>query len=262
MRCLLAALLSLALYGEAARAADMEAGAAPQGDAKVGRQVFDAYCAKCHSFDPARADKRGPHLAGLLQRRYAAVAGFPYRMVWPQADPVWTLEQLHAYLEIHRLAEPAIRADLIAFLRAVTGPEATDPVFGDAELGESLFNAKCAYCHSLVPERASGTRSDGRYEAITRALERHPWEPPAAASETVTETGTATETVPLRRGPHLAGLLTRAPGGVAGFSYRFVFDIPGPSWTAADLDAYIAFHARLEPLERADLIAFLSKAAR
>ena len=256
MRGLLAALSILALIGTVTQAAEPTAGSAAAGDAKLGRQVFAAYCAKCHSLDPARTDKRGPHLANLLQRRYAAVPGFPYRMVWPKADPVWTVEQLHAYLEIHRLAEPAIRADLIAFLLAVTGPEATEPVFGDPDLGESLFNAKCAYCHSLVPEPAPVARSDGRYEVITRALESHPWEPPAAAPEA------ATESVSLRRGPNLAGLLARAPGAAAGFPYRFVFEIPGPTWTAADLDAYIAFHARLEPLERADLIAFLSKAAR
>jgi cytochrome c len=87
-----------------------------EGDAALGRQVFGAYCAKCHSFDPAEAGKRGPHLAGLLTRRYGSVPGFPYRMVWPLADPVWTTEQLDAYLEIHRLAEPKIRADVIAFL--------------------------------------------------------------------------------------------------------------------------------------------------
>lgn len=111
MRHFWAALLTMGLIVGWGRAA-----VTAEGDAALGRQVFGAYCAKCHSFDPAEAGKRGPHLAGLLTRRYGSVPGFPYRMVWPLADPVWTTEQLDAYLEIHRLAEPKIRADVIAFL--------------------------------------------------------------------------------------------------------------------------------------------------
>lgn len=251
MKCVFAALLALGLSAGLARAAEP-----PAGDAAAGRKVFDAYCAKCHSFDPAETGKRGPHLAGLLQRRYGAVAGFPYRMVWPLADPVWTVEQLHAYLEIHRLAEPRLRADVIAFLVAATKGAPMDAALGDAVAGEALFNAKCAYCHSLVREPGYRAPADGRYEEITRALERHPWEAPAAAPET------ATVTERVRRGPHLAGLLTRAPGAAEGFPYRFVYKISGPTWSAPDLDSYIAFHARLAPLERVDLVAFLIKATR
>jgi len=248
---LLAALLALSLSGALVRAAEK-----PAGDAATGRQVFGAYCAKCHSFDPAETGKRGPHLAGLLQRRYASVPGFPYRMVWPLADPAWTAEQLDAYLEIHRLAEAKPRADLIAFLVAATHGKAMDAALGDAAAGESLFNAKCAYCHSLTRETASRPPPDGRYEEITRALERHPWELPANAPET------ATVTERVRRGPHLVGLFARAPGAAEGFPYRFVYKIEGPVWSAPDLDGYIAFHARLEPIERADLVAFLKKATK
>jgi hypothetical protein len=47
---------------------------------------------------------------------------------------------------------------------------------------------------------------------------------------------------------------------VPDFPYRFVYRIPGPRWTEADLDSYIAFHARMESFDRADLIAFLKRA--
>lgn len=244
-------LVLIGLGAASAKAADIS-----PGDAALGRQVFGAYCAKCHSFDPAEAGKRGPHLAGLLTRRYGSVPGFPYRMVWPLADPVWTTEQLDAYLEIHRLAEPKIRADLIAFLAAAAAGKPVDTALGDPVAGEGLYNAKCAYCHSLRPEPGAKPPADGRHEEITRALERHPWETPSGAPES------ATVTERTRRGPHFAGLLNRAPGAVENFPYRFVYKIPGSVWTAPDLDGYIAFHARLEPLERADLIAFLQKALK
>jgi cytochrome c len=233
------------------------ASAQAAGDAAAGRKAFEAYCARCHSLDPTERGKRGPDLAGLLQRRYGAVAGFPYRMVWPQADPKWTPAHLDAYLEIHRLAEPQVRADVIAFLVAATGGKPLDVALADPVAGERLYNSRCAYCHALKPEPGAPRRADRRYEEITRALRRQPWEPPPDSGS-----GAATETERVRRGPNLAGLLTRAPGAAAGFAYRFVYKVSGPTWTAADLDSYIEFHARLEPVERADLIAFLTKATQ
>lgn len=106
-------LLSLALLVAAALPA-------LAGDAARGEALFGQYCAKCHGFDPAATDKRGPHLKGLFERRYGSVEGFPYRMVWPDADPVWTEAQLGVYLEIHRIPEPDQRADIIAYLKRAT----------------------------------------------------------------------------------------------------------------------------------------------
>ena len=59
----------------------------PRAEAPQGREIFLANCASCHSLDPDEIGKRGPHLAGLFERRYGAVEGFPYRMVWTDADP-------------------------------------------------------------------------------------------------------------------------------------------------------------------------------
>jgi cytochrome c2 len=169
-------------------------------------------------------------------------------MVWTEADPRWTKAHLDAYLEIHRLPEPTARANVIEFLVSATaGTRVTDPA-----RGEAIYNTQCSYCHALAEERARTVRElDGDYEEISRALKTEPFEtgeptPPRPGSDTV-----------LRRGPQLAGLFDRAPGAVAGFPYRFVYEISGATWTEADLDSYIAFHARLEPYDRADLVAFL-----
>ncbi len=90
------------------------------GDAANGRTIFDTRCAKCHSFDPSASGKRGPHLAGLFDRRYGAVEGFPYRMVWTAANPLWTREHLNDYLEIHGVFEAEDRDNLVEYLVEAT----------------------------------------------------------------------------------------------------------------------------------------------
>ena len=90
------------------------------GDMAQGRRIFEAKCARCHSLDPTAPGYRGPHLAGLFDRRYGAVEGFPYRMVWVDANPIWTPEHLDSYLEIHLLPEAAERADVSAYLVEAT----------------------------------------------------------------------------------------------------------------------------------------------
>ncbi len=220
-------------------------------DTLRGREVFIAECTRCHSLDPEELGKRGPHLAGLFARRYGAVEGFPYRMVWTEADPVWTEGQLDAYLEIHRLPEPEARAEVIEFLVAAT--DGARPA--DAARGEGLYNTECSYCHALTEEGARTVqRLNGDVEEITRALE-----PPELEADEPARPTPPFKTF-RRRGPHLAQLLERSPGAVPDFPYRFVYRIPGPRWTEADLDSYIAFHARMESFDRADLIAFLKRA--
>ncbi len=93
---------------------------ATAGDAAKGRADFETRCVKCHSLDPTTSGYRGPHLAGLFERRYGAVEGFPYRMVWTDANPLWTREHLNNYLEIHGVFEAGDRANLIEFLVEAT----------------------------------------------------------------------------------------------------------------------------------------------
>ena len=209
-------------------------------------------CARCHSLDPEELGKRGPHLAGLFARRYGAVEGFPYRMVWTEADPLWTEAQLDAYLEIHRLPEPEARAEVIAFLVTATAI----PARVDAARGEALYNTQCSYCHALTEEGASTVRRlDGDVEEITRALE-----PPQLEADEPTRPTPPFETVPAPgTAPGRASRPVR-PARCRIFPTASSMKIPGPTWTEADLDSYIAFHARLESFDRADLIAFLKGA--
>ncbi len=93
---------------------------AAAGDPAEGRKAFEEKCAMCHSLDPAEQNLRGPHLAGLFERRYGAVEGFPYRMVWTAASPRWTRRHLDDYLDIHHLPDPAARADVIEYLAEAT----------------------------------------------------------------------------------------------------------------------------------------------
>lgn len=87
-----------------------------------GRGLFESDCAKCHTLNADEPTKRGPHLEGLFSRRYGAVEGFPYRMVWKKADPVWTVEALDDYLFIHGRYDDAQRGILIQYLKEATRP--------------------------------------------------------------------------------------------------------------------------------------------
>lgn len=87
-----------------------------------GRALFEADCSKCHTLKADIPAKRGPHLEGLFDRRYGAVEGFPYRMVWKKADPVWTDKELDDYLFIHGRYEAPDRATLIEYLKKATRP--------------------------------------------------------------------------------------------------------------------------------------------
>ena len=87
-----------------------------------GRGLFENDCAACHTLKADEPAKRGPHLEGLFSRRYGAVEGFPYRMVWKKADPVWTVESLDDYLVIHGRYDDAERGILIRYLREATRP--------------------------------------------------------------------------------------------------------------------------------------------
>ncbi len=85
-------------------------------DPAKGRELFTSICAKCHSLDPAEAGKRGPHLSGLFEPTYGSVEGFAYPMVWPDAGPLWTKQDLNSYLESHRIPEADERADITEYL--------------------------------------------------------------------------------------------------------------------------------------------------
>ena len=87
-----------------------------------GKALFESDCANCHTLRQDEPSKRGPHLENLFGRRYGAVEGFDYRMVWTQADPTWTPEHLNNYLNVHGRFDTEGRADLIEYLKQATKP--------------------------------------------------------------------------------------------------------------------------------------------
>jgi cytochrome c len=89
-------------------------------DAGRGAKIFAGDCVECHTLRADEPAKRGPHLEGLLERRYGSVESFPYRMVWDAADPVWTAKHLDDYLVIHGRTDAQGRADLIEYLKKAT----------------------------------------------------------------------------------------------------------------------------------------------
>ena len=92
-------------------------------DQAKGRAFFESDCANCHTLRKAEPQKRGPQLENLFSRRYGAVEGFEYRMVWTEADPTWTPEHLNNYLNVHGRFDTAGRSDLIDYLQQATKPE-------------------------------------------------------------------------------------------------------------------------------------------
>lgn len=127
---------------------------------------------------------------------------------------------------------------------------------GDAANGETLFNVSCAFCHRLTPRGSGEMRlREDRQAELRRGFAKRPRLPAEPLRPEVTARDLPS------RGPHLAGLFHRPPGAVEGFRYSNVREIEGPVWTEADLDAWLAEHARMaDERDRADLIAYLKAA--
>jgi cytochrome c2 len=135
----------------------------------------------------------------------------------------------------------------IAFAALAPAGAQAGPKTGDPLRGEALYNQQCSYCHSLSARMTpTSSAAPKRLEAEPgQSLEPEREEPVLGGIE--------------KRGPHLEGLLRRAPGAVAGFPYRITMQTDSPTWTEADLDYWIYNHARLGETDRADLIAYLKK---
>lgn len=158
---------------------DLSAGAAEIGDAENGAKLW-RQCRSCHDIGAAARNRTGPHLNDVFGRRAGGVEGFTYSKAMARvgADGLhWTLETLDLYIENPKslvsktrmnfggVADPAERADLLAFLRAYSDnprdiPESAptaypsdpevDPAIlalqGDPAYGEYL-SSECVTCH-------------------------------------------------------------------------------------------------------------------
>lgn len=113
------------------------AGALAQGDAALGKQVFEERCTSCHAVDESA--KNGPPLNNLIGRPAASVEGFKYSdaMVEAgQAGVVWDIETLSKFITKPRnvvngstmgftgLRNPDDVANVIAYLATFSAPPA------------------------------------------------------------------------------------------------------------------------------------------
>ncbi|MFN4012101.1 MAG: c-type cytochrome [Pannonibacter sp.] len=92
-------------------------------------------CAACHSFDKGGANKVGPNLWGIVDRKPASHEGFSYSaamVAFGESNPEWTLEQLYAFLQNPKAHVPGTsmgfaglkkseeRADMIVYMNSMS----------------------------------------------------------------------------------------------------------------------------------------------
>jgi cytochrome c len=118
---LTAAVLGLALLSGAARA---------DGDAAKGEAKFQE-CAACHKLE-AGVNNVGPSLHGIIGRKAGEIADFRYSPAIKRSGITWTPEAIDKFITDPQamvpanrmpyagLADPAARADLIAYLQKAT----------------------------------------------------------------------------------------------------------------------------------------------
>lgn len=99
------------------------------GDAAKGKAAFESQCGYCHSIEPG-SYKLGPPLRGVVGRK-AGTGDFSDYFGLKDVDIVWTEENLDKYVSSPEkfldgpvgmpisLKDPAVRADIIAYLKTL-----------------------------------------------------------------------------------------------------------------------------------------------
>jgi cytochrome c len=70
------------------------------GDAALGKTVFAAQCAMCHTVTKGGPTIMGPNLFGLVGRKSGSVANFAYSKSMKGLGITWTEDKLKAYLPV------------------------------------------------------------------------------------------------------------------------------------------------------------------
>jgi cytochrome c len=100
-------------------------------DALHGEEIYNSRCIACHSPD---ANRVGPKHRGVVGRTAGTVPDFNYSKAVRNSGVVWTEEALDKWLTDpqafiagqrmnFKVADPADRSDLIAYLRTLTWPD-------------------------------------------------------------------------------------------------------------------------------------------
>lgn len=155
--------------------------AAETGNPGRGEKYFQA-CAVCHSLTPNH-NMTGPSLAGVIGRKAGTLASFQrYSPALKASGVTWDDRALDAWLEkpdafipgsrmtFRGIAQPAIRADLIAYLKqamtssqAETGPPVGVP--GDPDL-KKLDPENKVVSITYCPDTYRVTTADGQTQAF------------------------------------------------------------------------------------------------
>ena len=98
-----------------------------------GERQFQRKCSICHTLEPEGLRRAGPTLFGIFGRPAGGLSGYKYSRVLREAEFVWNEDTIDALFDrgparfvpgskmpMQRIAKPADRSDLIAFLRHAT----------------------------------------------------------------------------------------------------------------------------------------------
>ncbi|HUJ99721.1 MAG TPA: c-type cytochrome [Stellaceae bacterium] len=99
----------------------------------AGRKLFDDHCAACHTQSPGTRVVFGPNLDGVVGRRAASAAGFPYSEALQKSGLVWTEDNLRKWIADSAqmvpgtlmphasITDPAEQIYVIAYLKTLKG---------------------------------------------------------------------------------------------------------------------------------------------
>lgn len=102
----------------------------------AGQKIFNDHCAACHLQKSGARVVFGPNLDGVVGRRAASAAGFPYSEALKNAGLVWTEDNLRKWIADSAqmipntlmphvsISDPAEQIYLIAYLKTLKGSAA------------------------------------------------------------------------------------------------------------------------------------------
>ena len=120
-------------FSTAAIAALLVPAAHAEGDAAAGKALYAARCAACHS---VQFNGVGPTHKNLIGRRAGTAPGFAYSPALQASTVVWSQDTLSRWLSdpekfipgqrmFISIPDAKERADIVAYLQLVAGPQAT-----------------------------------------------------------------------------------------------------------------------------------------
>ncbi len=169
-------------------------------DAAKGEKVAKK-CAACHTFENGGADKQGPNLWDIVNRKIGGVDGFKYSAdlaALADADKVWDYDSLDVFLRKPKefakgtkmafggISKVGDRADLVAYLRSLSDSPAPLPeVTEQADAGD----AAAEETQTAAAEPAGQTTEETATDAAPAAAET--MAKPATSDEAQTEMAAA-----------------------------------------------------------------------